>query len=201
MKKGIIITILFIITAASAVIFMNASKKEEQMTFMELAQKRYSVRKYAQIPVEKEKIEEILKAGNIAPTAKNIQPQRIYVLQSKEALEKLAKLTPMGFDAPIVLMIAYNQDEEWKNPLQEGIHSGVEDVSIAASHIMLRAAELGLGSCWVNYFPNDATEKAFNLPNNEKVVLLMPIGYPAEDSKPNPNHTKKKQLNETVKYL
>ena len=201
MKKGIIIAIICVITAILIMLFINLSKKGEQMTFMELAQKRYSVRKYASLPVEQEKIEEILKAGNIAPTAKNIQPQRIYVLKSKEALEKLAKLTPMGFDAPIVLMIAYNQDEEWKNPLQEGIHSGVEDVSIVATHIMLRATELGLGSCWVNYFPNDETEKAFNLPNNEKVVLLMPIGYPAEDSKPNPRHSERKQLNETVKYL
>ena len=201
MKKYVIVTIICAITVFSAVLFANLSNKEGQMTFMELAQKRYSVRKYAPIPVEQEKIEEILKAGNIAPSAKNLQPQRIYVLKSKEALEKLAKLTPMGFNAPVVLMIAYNQDEEWKNPLQEGIHSGVEDASIAAVHIMLRAAELGLGSCWVNYFPNDETEKAFNLPNNEKLVLLMPIGYPAEESKPNPNHTKRKQLNETVKYL
>ena len=201
MKRRVIITIICVITIIFAIIFVNLPKKGKQMTFMELAQKRYSVRKYMPIPVEQEKIEEILKAGNIAPTAKNIQPQRIYVLKSKEALEKLAKLTPMGFDAPVVLLIAYNQDEEWQNPLQEGIHSGVEDVSIVATHIMLRAAELGIGSCWVNYFPNNETEKAFNLPNNEKVVLLMPIGYPAEDSKPNPNHTKKKPLNETVKYL
>lgn len=171
------------------------------MTFTELAEQRYSVRQYDSRPVEPEKIEEILKIGNMAPTAKNIQPQRIYVLQTEESLKKLAQITPMGYEAPVVLMIAYNTDEEWKNPLQEGIHSGTEDVSIVATYMMLRATELGLGSCWINYFKNSEIEKAFQLPKNEKVVLLLPIGYPAQNAKQSSAHTSKKPLTDTVQYL
>jgi len=201
------ITVLITIICTSAIILglmfnqQNLTGKENNMTFMELGQKRYSVRRYAKTAVEPDKIEKILQAGNIAPTAKNQQPQRIYVLQSEEALEKLKQLTPMGYDAPVVLMITYNIDEEWKNPLEEGIHSGIEDVSIVATHIMLRATELGLGTCWINYFPNAELEKAFNLPSNEKVVLLMPVGYAAEDAKPSSWHTEKKPLSDTVRYL
>ena len=201
MKKILVILAALVLALVSCGEKEETMKKEEVMSFAELAQKRYSVRSYAPKPVEDDKIEAILEAGNMAPTAKNLQPQRIYVLKSKESLEKLAALTPMGFNAPVVLMIAYNEDEEWKNPLQEGIHSGIEDASIVASHIMFRATELGLGSCWVNYFANDELKKAFALPENEKIVLLMPIGYPAENSEPSSRHSEKKPLSETVKYL
>ena len=171
------------------------------MTFMELAQARYSVRKFADKPVESEKLTAVLEAANIAPTAKNIQPQRIYVLQSDEALKKVDDLTPCRFGAPVVLLFAYDADEEWQNPLESGVHSGVEDASIVATHAMLEAADLGLGTCWVNYFPNSAAEKAFGLPENEKAVLLLPLGYPAPDAAPSPNHEKCKPLEATVKFL
>ena len=171
------------------------------MTFMELAQARFSVRKYADRPVEPEKLTAVLEAANIAPTAKNLQPQRIYVLQSDEALKKIDALTRCRFGAPVVLLFAYDTDEEWQNPLESGIHSGVEDVSIAATHAMLEAADLGLGTCWVNYFANSAAEKAFGLPANEKAVLLLPLGYPAPDAEPSINHGKCKPLEATVKFM
>ena len=171
------------------------------MDFLELAGARYSVRKYAARPVEKEKLDRILEAGNLAPTAKNLQPQRVYVLRSEEALKKVAELTPCGFGAPVVLLFTYSADEEWKNPLQEGIRSGVEDVSIVATHVMLAAASIGLGTCWVNFFANRRVEEAFGIPKNERSVLLMPVGYPAEDSAPAAMHGKCKPLAETVRYL
>jgi len=171
------------------------------MDFMELAKKRYSVRKFSDKAVEKEKLDLILEAGNIAPTAKNLQPQRIYVLQNKDALAKLDTLTHCRYGAPVVLIFTYNTDEEWKNSLEAGIHSGVEDVSIVATHIMLEAAELGLDTCWVNYYPNSALEQLFNLPANEKSVLIMPLGYAAADAEPAPLHSVKKDISETVKYL
>lgn len=171
------------------------------MEFMKLAKKRYSARKFSDRPVEVEKLEYVLEAGNIAPTAKNLQPQRIYVLQSREALDKLDTLTGCRYGAPAVLLFAYDADEEWKNPLEEGVHSGVEDVSIVATHVMLAATEVGLETCWCNYFANSKLEKAFNLPENVKSVLFMPIGYAAADAVCSPSHEKKKQIAETVKYL
>ena len=171
------------------------------MDFLELAKERYSVRDYADRPVEREKLEKILEAGNVVPTAVNAQPQRIYVLESEESLKKLAELTRCGFNAKTVLLFTYREDEAWSNPLEEGICAGVEDVSIVATHVMLEAWELGIGSCWVNYFPNTKLEKAFGIPAGEKSVLLMPLGYPADGSQPSPKHSACRDISETVRYI
>lgn len=168
------------------------------MTFMELAKRRYAVRNYSDRQVSKETLVKILEAGNVAPTAMNFQPHRIRVLQKEEDLAKLDELTHCRYGASTVLLFTYDADEDWKNPLEEGVHSGVEDVSIVATHIMLQATELGVSTIWVNYFANSELEKAFGIPENEKSVLLMPVGYAAEDSKPSTSHFEKKPLEDTV---
>ena len=171
------------------------------MDFMDLAQARFSVREYSDRPVEKEKLERILEAGRMAPTAKNQQPQKIYVLQSEDALKKLSTLTHCAYGAKTVLLFTYNQEQDWKNPLEDGVHSGVEDVSIVATYIMLQAIELGVYTTWCNYFSNSELEKAFQLPENEKSVLIMPIGYKADNAEPAPAHTASKEFGEIVCYL
>ena len=171
------------------------------MSFMELAKERFSVKKFTDQPVEKEKLDQILEAGNVAPTAANKQPQRIYVIQSEEGLKKINELSACIYGAKTVLMFAYDSAEEWKNPLQEGIHAGDQDVSIVATHMMLEAWDLGVGSCWVNFFANDDVAKAFGLPETEKVVLLMPLGYAPEGTKPLPTHTACKPIEATVKMI
>lgn len=162
---------------------------------------RYSVRKYSDKPVAPETLNCILKAGILAPTAKNNQPQRIYVLQSKEILDKLDSLTHCRYGASTVLLFTYNADEEWKNPLEEGVHSGVEDVSITATYIMLRAIELGIHTTWCNYFANSTLKHILGLPENEQPVLIMPIGYPATESAPAQSHTESKKIEDMVRYL
>jgi len=171
------------------------------MNYPELIRARYSVRSYRETPIEPEKLEKVLEAGRLAPTAANFQPIRIYVLQSAEALEKIRSLTRCAFNAPTVLLIAYDADAQWSSPLEAGIASGQQDASIVATHMMLMARELGLGSCWVNFFPNTETAHAFGLPENEKPVLLMPMGYPAADAAPAPRHFESKPLAELVRYL
>ena len=171
------------------------------MELTEALKTRYSVRKFADRPVEDEVLTRILEAGNEAPTGKNNQPQRIYVLKSPEAIEKIRSLSRCAFNAPVVLLIAYDENQQWVNPFEEGITSGQQDVSIVATHIMLAAWDLGIGTCWVNYFPNTKTAEAFGLPANEKPVLLMPLGWPAADSVPSIHHKKKKDLSETVTFL
>ena len=168
------------------------------MTFMELAKRRYAVRKYSDRQVSKETLVKILEAGNVAPTAMNFQPHRIRVLQKAEDLARLDELTHCRYGASTVLLFTYDADEDWKNPLEEGVHSGVEDVSIVATHIMLQATELGVSTIWVNYFANSELEKAFGIPENEKSVLLMPVGYASEDSEPSARHFEKKPLEDTV---
>ena len=171
------------------------------MELEKIIRERYSVRHYSEETIPAEVLDQIIEAGRIAPTAGNRQPQRIYILKSEEALAKIREITPCAFDAPAVLLFAYNRDEQWTNPLEEGICAGQQDVSIAATHIMLEAWNLGVGSCWVNRFPNTETGKAFGLPDNEIPVLLMPLGYPAEDSTPGPKHALRKDRNETVREL
>ncbi|MBO6106787.1 MAG: nitroreductase family protein [Stomatobaculum sp.] len=170
-------------------------------TFFELAKARYSVKGFDGKPVEPEKLQQILDAGNVAPTAKNNQPQRIYVIQSEDALAKARALTPCTYKASTVLLFTYNKDEVFLYPGAEMVSSGAEDVSIVATHIMLEAADLGVGSCWVNFFEPAKAKELFNLPDNEVPVLLMPLGYPAEGIAPLENHMKKKALDQTVKYL
>ncbi|MGN0193671.1 MAG: nitroreductase family protein [Pseudoramibacter sp.] len=169
--------------------------------FMELAKARFSVKKFSDKPIEEDKLEQILEAGRIAPTAANKQAQRVYVIQSEDALAKISALSPCIYGAKTVLMIAYDADEDWKNSYEDGIHSGQQDASIVATHIMLEAWDLGIGSCWVNMFPNTKAAQAFGLPDNIKPVLLMPIGYAAEGVKPLAKHTSRKPLDATVTRL
>lgn len=172
------------------------------MNFSELARSRYSVRKFEDRPIEREKLDLILEVGNIAPTGHNNQPQRIYVIQSEEKIKKLNELSRCIFGAKTVLLFTYNTEEDWKNPLERGVHSGVQDVSIVATHIMLAAYELGIGTCWVNYFANSRLEKELKLPENERAVLLMPMGYPAEDAAPlEKMHGVFKNIDETVRFI
>ena len=172
------------------------------MEFMELAKARYSVRKFTDAPIEKEKLDKILEAGRVAPTAANLQPQRIYVLQSEDALTKINAVCRCIYGAKTVLLFAYDETADWKNPKQEGVHSGQQDVSIVATHMMLEAWEQGVASCWVNAFSNEELERAFDLPEHERVVLLMPLGYAAEGAKPMEKwHYGYKPMDVLVAYL
>lgn len=170
-------------------------------SFMDLARERYSCRRFSDRPVDAEKLGLVLEAARIAPTAKNLQPEHIYVLQSAEALAKVDELTHCRFGAPVVLLFCYDTSEEWKNPLEEGVHSGVEDASIAATHAMLEAAELGLATCWVNYFPNTRLERSLGLPASRRSVLLMPLGFADAAAHPAHLHNESKPLDQMVTYL
>ena len=171
------------------------------MELTKVIKERFSVRDYAPKAIEPEKLAAILEAGRIAPTAANKQPQRIYVIQSPEGLEKIRALTRCAFNAPAVLLFAVDEAEQWRSPLEPGFTSGHQDVSIVATHMMLAAWDLGIGSCWVNFFPNTDTAKAFGLPENEKAVLLLPIGYPGEKAAPSPMHSMFKPMEELAKFL
>ena len=116
------------------------------MTFEELSTARYTQRSYDSKPVEDDKIQKILQAGRVAPTAKNNQPQKVYVVQSPAAMDKLRALTPCHYNAPLAMIICYDKNQEWHNPTDETITSGVEDASIVATHMMLQAADLGYQS-------------------------------------------------------
>lgn len=170
------------------------------MEFKEVIRSRYSCRKYSGREVEAEKLAAILEAGRLAPTAKNLQEQRIYVLQSEEALDKIDSVTPCRFGAPIVIAVAFDKNNVYTYP-GEKKSSGDEDATIVATHMILAAADEGLGSCWLNRFDPQWTAELLGLPENEEIVMLMDIGYAADDAAPSPMHDKRKDISETVKYL
>lgn len=171
------------------------------MNFLELAKDRYSVRSFTDRKIEQQKLDAILEAARIAPTGANCQPQRIYVLQSPEAIEKITSLCQCIFGAQTVLMVAYDKEREWQNPLEEGVTAGVEDASIIGTHMMLEAWEQGIASCWVNFFSPSEVKETFGLPESEEIVLLLPIGYAAEDAKPAEMHEASRALEDMVSQL
>ena len=168
------------------------------MTFQELAQNRYSGRSFRETPIEKEHMDLILEAGRVAPTACNFQPQKIYVARSAEAREKLASVCRCTFGAPVILVVGYDRTRDWKNKLMPGLTSGETDAAIVCTHMMLQAADLGIGSCWVGYFNPDQVAEVLGLPENITVTALLPIGYPAENAEPLPLHSQYRELADTV---
>ena len=154
------------------------------MSFLELAADRYSVRSFTDRPVEQEKLDKILKAAQLAPTAVNYQPQMIYVLKSENALKKINRLCPCIYGAPMVFLICSDERKTWKSHTEPGYSSGEMDCSIVCTHMMLEAWEQGIGSVWVRLFDVKAVSKAFDLPSYIRPACLLPVGYAAEDCVP-----------------
>ena len=174
------------------------------MTFMELAQNRYSERFFDPRPVEDETLRQILEAGRIVPTACNDQPQRFYVLRSPEALEKVKMVTPFHYNAPLMLLVCYDLNTVWKAPhdrMFPGYNSGEQDASIAATTMMYGAEELGIHNVWLRGFDAQTVSEVFQLPENMIPVMMFAMGYPSESSKPNAWHFKRKLLEEFVTEL
>jgi len=165
--------------------------------FMTLAAGRYSVRKFRGEPVAREHIEKILAAGHLAPTGCNYQPQRIFVIQSEEALEKIRRCTRCHFNAPVVMLICYDKTECWTRKY-DGEQAGWTDASIVTTHMMLEAAALGVGTTWVMHFDPQAVRTEFELGGELVPVALLPMGYPAEDAAPSPMHSAVRPLEEVV---
>lgn len=169
------------------------------MDFIKLAAERYSVRKFSGRAVEKEKMDMVLRAGQLAPTAVNFQPQRILVIQSRERLERLKECTRYHFDAPAAILVCVDQSACWRRKY-DGKSSGEIDASIVATHIMLEATEAGLGTTWVMSFDSVKIRDAYAIPENYEPVVLLPIGYPAADTLPAQAHTQRLPLERTVYY-
>ena len=189
--------IFFLACVSALLCACNNNPAQKSKSFMDLARQRYAVREYAQTPVEQAKLDSILEAGRLAPTAKNVQPQHIYVLQSTEAIAKINELTRCAYGAPVVFLVCYDTNAVWT---RDGANSGDMDCSIVGTHMMLEATELGLGTCWVKWFNPEEVAAAFELPANHKPSFLMPCGYAADNARPHANHFNRKPLSETVSY-
>ena len=170
------------------------------MEFKDVIANRYSCKKYQDTPVKREQLQAILEATRLAPTAKNLQEQHLYVIETPELLAKVDEFTRCRYGAPCVVVVAFDTTNVFTYP-GDKYTSGVEDATIVATHLTLAAADEGVDSCWLNLFDPDALRDALGLPEHEQVIALFDLGYGTEDAKPLPNHTKRKPLEETVTFL
>lgn len=167
------------------------------MDFLELARERYSVRAYTSEPVEDEKLEQILEAGRLAPTAANRQPIRILVVETEGRKEELRRIYGREWfvDAPLVLCICGIDAEAWVRSHDGKSYLDV-DATIVMDHIVLAATSLGLGTCWIAAFDPDAAREVFGLPEGVEPIIFTPLGYPDTE----PGAKKRKPLDEVVKH-
>ena len=170
------------------------------MDFSEVIKNRYSCKKFDGRQVGTAQLNAILEAGRMAPTAKNLQEQRIYVVQSEAGLAKIDKVTPCRYGAPTVIVVAFDAGNVFTYPGGKR-NSGVEDASIVATHMMLAAASLGLDTLWICMFKPEAVREEFRLPEHVEPVNILLIGYgigtPAD---PDRHDLLRKPLAETVVY-
>ena len=163
------------------------------MNFQELIAKRFSVRKYTERKVEPEKLQAILEAARLAPTACNYQPFKVLVIQSESGMEKLKKASKT-YDAPLALVVCTDHSACWKRPRDQRSTADI-DASIVTDHMMLQAAELGLGTVWICNFDLEVLRREFDVPAELEPVNILIAGYPTDDA-PNPRHFMRKNTDE-----
>jgi nitroreductase len=169
----------------------------EKTQLMKLFEQRYSVRRYLPQAIPEKELNEILQAGRLAPSAHNVQPQRILVVKSDEGLSKLRKITSCVFNAPLVLIVCGDRSVAWVNPWDK-ISCAEMDSSIVTTLMMLKATEAGIGSCWICNFERKSVKEAFDIPEKYDVECLLLLGYP--DMEPAKYHYERVPLEDTVFY-
>ena len=169
------------------------------MSVLEVIRKRYSCRAYQQRSVEPEKLQTILEAARLAPSARNFQDWRFVVVTDSETRRRVAETTnrPDLFEkAGAIIAACSNSDYV----MRCGQAIGPIDVSIALEHICLRATELGLGTCWIGSFDPDKVRQILGIPDDIAVIELMTVGYPA-DSKPEPKREPMEKIVSFEKWM
>ena len=158
---------------------------------------RFSVRKFKNIPVEHEKLNQILEAARLAPSAVNYQPWHFIVVQQPKNINNIYKVYPREWikTAPAVIIACSDQTRSWKRS-SDGKDSADIDIAIAVDHITLQATELELGTCWVCNFNVMKCAELFNIPAHLEPAVLIPLGYPDI----NPPVKKRKALEEIVHW-
>ncbi len=166
------------------------------MQFLELTRKRYSVRSYKPDPVEDEKLQQVLEAACLAPTAANRQAFRLIVVHTKGREADLQRIynRPWFTQAPLVICACVVPGEAWVR--RDAKSYGDVDIGIVMDHLIMAATELGLGTCWVAGFDLAAAREVLGAPEQVTPMLFTPLGYPADEPKPK----KRKSIGELVNY-
>jgi nitroreductase len=168
--------------------------------FMRILESRYSCHSFDSYPVSETKLNMILEAGRLAPSAKNLQPTRIWVVKSEEALARLHTVHPC-YGAPVVLIVGCRNEEAWIRET-DGVNAAKTDAAIVLTHLMLTATDMGLANMWIWDFDPRKIREVLPETREHGVYALLAIGYPAEgEGKPTELHAVRKSLDQIVRTL
>jgi nitroreductase len=167
------------------------------MEYSQLIAARYSVRAYRPNPVEDEKLQLILEAARLAPTAANRQPIQLIVLHTAGREAEIGQIYRRSWfvQAPLVIAVCAISSQAWVRE-SDRFNARLIDAAIVADHLILAAANLGLGTCWIAAFDVTAARNVLCLPSEVEPVIFTPLGYPADS----PGPKIRKPLSELVRY-
>ncbi len=160
------------------------------MKILDSIKNRYSLRKYSNTPVEKEKIDRCLEAARLAPSACNAQPWKFILVDKPELKEQVANaaraemlnMNKFANEAPVIIAIVM-EPANVTSTLGSKVkrkHYPLMDIGIAAEHICLQASEEGLGSCMIGWLNEKKVKKTLGVPSVRRIPLLITLGYPSE---------------------
>jgi len=168
------------------------------MKVLELMRQRCSVRKYQDRPVEKDKLLYVLEAARVAPSACNYQPWKMIVIEDKATIRRIAPDWVPEAKTPAVIVACGDHRQSWRR--RDGKDHCDIDVAIAVDHLILAAAEVGLGTCWICAFNAFQCAEVLNLPYQLEPMVLIPIGYPDEGKDPQRHRDQRKPLEQLVTW-
>ena len=166
------------------------------MEFTDLIETRYSVRAYRSDPVEEDKLQRVLEAARLAPTAANRQPFQLIVIHTAGREEELGKIYHREWftQAPLLICACGWPEKAWVS--KEGVNYLYVDVAIVMDHLILAATDLGLGTCWVAAFDREEARQVLGLPEDVTPIAMTPLGYAADQ----PKAKVRKDLSELERY-
>ena len=163
--------------------------------FLKLAAERFSCRNFSPNKVEEEKIDKIVECARLAPTAVNLQPWKVWIVRSDEALDKVGSTTRSNYGAPLAFVVGVDHEAAWVRRYDS--KNGAEvDASIVGTHIMMEAADLGLGCTWVGSFDPKVLKEVLPELGEWVPVAMFPVGH--INGQPSPRHSERKGLDELV---
>ncbi len=171
------------------------------MTFLDLVRRRHSVRAYRPDPVPDELLATVLEAGRLAPTAGNRQPFRILVVHTAGREAEMRRIYDRDWfvQAPLILCVCAVRAEAWRRTMYDGRSHADVDAAIVMDHLILAAADLGLGTCWIAAFDPAAARDVLGIPADAEPMLFTPLGYPAAGTTPSPRHAERRPLEDLVR--
>lgn len=172
------------------------------MSFLDLARRRYSVRRYRPDPIPDELLAAVLEAARVAPTAANRQPFRVIVIHTAGRETELRRIYDSEWftSAPVILCVVAVRGEAWSRTMYDGRSHADIDAAIVMDHMILAAADAGLGTCWIAAFNPAAAREVLAIPPEGEPMLFTPLGYPADTPDASPRHAQRKPLDAIVRH-